>query len=99
MNKNVSLYKDIKNLLKAEAGEVAINNIFYLKKWTCNRNNKTVDVITLEARQINGRHFIGVYTINARDVAGIIAEAAEGMKDGLQEVANRLVKDINAGYR
>lgn len=96
---NISLYKDIENILKVENGTCEINNLCFLKKWTVNRNNKKIDVLTLEFYAINGRRYVGIYTINSRDFNGVLNEIKSAINDGLQEINDRLIKDINAGYR
>ena len=83
--------KEINLLLASEDGELKINEMFRLRRWTKDALGNRVDMLKLETTQY-GRYDKSV-KIEARDINGIIAEVeskiAQTMKDISEEMCAR----------
>ena len=87
-------------LIKREKGVYRLNNICYLNRWTkTDFKGDKMDFLALCFDNINGVCFDSWTFIQARDYEGIIAECQKAIDEYLIKVANRLTKDLQAGYR
>lgn len=91
--------KDIMALLQAAEGTYRLNNIAYLKRWTKGGLGDDTDGLTLCFDNLNGVCFSSWVFIKARDYEGIIAESEKAINEYLAAVAERLTKELKAGYR
>ena len=93
--------KEIMELLKSKDGEMRLNNISKLVRVTKNALNDDVDILLIEFDAINKVNFTHFYAskIESRDYEGIIRECKSHTELFLTGVKERLLLDLEAGYR
>ena len=91
--------KDINELVKRAVGRYRLNNLCYLDRWTKDALGDYVDGLKLCFDDVNGVNFGSCIDIKARDYEGIITECEAAINEFLKEVAERVTKDLKAGYR
>lgn len=94
--------KQIKNLLSQDNGELKINEVLKLVKWTLKPDEdvtgRSGEYLELEMIPVNdGRHNYFSKMIEARDVQGIIDEVAAAMDDIMEQYTRQLVKRWKGG--
>lgn len=91
--------KEIIALVKSEEGTYRMNNISFLKRWTKSGLDEDVDMLELNFDNINHVNYgYSTVEIKSRDYEGIINECIAATEDYLSKVAERLAKDLRAGY-
>lgn len=95
----MSLKKDIIALVKGERGEVRINRICKLVRWTKDGLGDKVDRLELEFKGLGGSggYNYGV-AIDAREYADIEREVAEAIRTYLADETEDMINDLRAGY-
>lgn len=98
--KHITLKKAIMNMVNSDEGEVRLNNVSTLRRWTKNALDMDVDELKLYFDNINSVYF-GIYdtTIKSRDYDGIIKECCTLTEKFFAEVSRSLCNDLKAGYR
>ena len=91
--------KEIIKLVKSDDGIFKLNNICCLRRWTKSALNEDVDKLALVFLNINNVNYGGIYYITARDYDGIIKECETAINQFLKNVSDRLIVDLEAGYR
>lgn len=91
--------KEILNLIESSEGEFVLNNISYLRRWKTSAIGENVDRLEIEFKNINNVNFgMTSKEIIARDYDGIIDEATTATKEYLQEVSDKLCRNLKSGY-
>lgn len=99
-SEHITMKKAIVNLINSDKGEVRLNNVATLRRWTKNALGMDVDELKLDFDNINSVHF-GIYDTNikSRDYDGIIKECCTLTEKFFAEVSRSLCNDLKAGYR
>ena len=98
--KGTTLKKAIVELINSERGELRLNNVSMLRRWTKNALDMDVDELKLYFDNINNVSFsIFDTTIKSRDYDGIIKECCALTEKFFTEVNRSLCNDMKAGYR
>lgn len=90
--------KEIMKLVNSPDGQLRINNVCTLRRWTRDGVGQTVDCLKLTFDTINGVEFSGWTAINSRDYDGIIDEISQATEAFFASVAETLVKELKNGY-
>lgn len=95
----MSLKKDIVALVKSNKGEVKINRICKLVRWTKDGLGDEVDKLELQFCRLGGN---GVYQtgveIYGREYTDIEVEVAYEIKKYLEAEAKNMINDLRASY-
>lgn len=99
-SEHITMKKAIMNLVNSDRGQIRLNNVSMLRRWTKNALDMDVDELTLDFDSINGVRF-SIYdtTIKSRDYDGIIKECCTLTEKFFSEVSRSLCNDLKAGYR
>lgn len=94
--------KEIKNLLAHDNGELKINEVFKLVRWTLkpeeDATGRSREYLKLEMIPVNdGRHNYFSKMIEARDVRGIVDEVAAAMDEIMEQYTSQLVNRWKGG--
>ena len=94
--------KEIKNLLSQDNGELKINEVFKLVRWTLKPDEdvtgRSGEYLKLEMIPVNdGRHNYFSKMIEARDVPGIIDEVSAAMDDIMEQYTRQPVNRWKGG--
>ena len=94
--------KEIKNLLSQDNGELKINEVFKLVRWTLKPDEdvtgRTGEYLKLEMIPVNdGRHNYFSKMIESRDVQGIIDEVSAAVDDIMEQYKRQLVNRWEGG--
>ncbi len=96
----MSVIKEINKAIKSTKAIVKINGISYLRRWTKTALGEDVDRLELVFCPIGGISKGGSsYSVESRDLDGIIIEIETYTTEYLKEVAERAAKNLRAGYR
>lgn len=95
----MSLVKEIKSLLKAEEGEVKVNSISYLKRWTKDTLGDKCDCLELRFDYVSGVRGGATYTINSRTYEGVMTEIEECIRYYFSSCMETTISNLKAGYR
>ncbi len=92
--------KEIMQLVSSNEGQIRLNSISYLRRWTKTAIGTPVDKLELVFDSINNVRF-SIYDteIKSRDYNGIIKECEELTSRFLAEVSRSLCNDLRAGHK
>lgn len=91
--------KEIMKLINSSNGQLRINNVCTLRRWTKSAMDEKVDCLQLVFDPINNVEYSGWTMINSRDYDGIIEEISQATTAFFADVADRLVKNLENGYK
>ena len=91
--------QEIMEAIKAESADVKLNAITSLHRWTKDGMGEKVDRMDVHFDYVCGIKGGKNYEINSRDYDGIIKEVSDYTKDYLSKCADKMIQNLENGYR